>query len=367
MLLCLSCLTGCGSREDGTIDVNQEREAPEGNITEAVNGDRGKIDPQAAGMIEPGSGEDAGPEQLNVSIDITEHYITHKGDPSNLYHIDEDNVLWGCGSNKYGQLGQGTQDDGFHGDMVKIAENVVHVDYSQRGFTIFLTEDHKLYGMGNAARGAVKPYMNVDWSQPANWEHNTVTTPALLMGDVVYACCGRDDIVCMKEDGTVWTWGSVYPGYSITSPTKFFEKAVLVTGGWFNHAALLPNGMLWTWGYNNAGNCGVAGTGLVSKPTLAAEDVVMAWTDISIDGYPQPDADDIALAWTGKLKYTQYDSIEGYVEYGFYPFSLNNTVIQKSDGSYWVCGENVGTEEKTVSGEEAGYRVICTHEFYPCD
>lgn len=38
------------------------------------------------------------PAQLTVSLDITEHYVTHKGDPSNLYYIDEDNVLWGMGS-----------------------------------------------------------------------------------------------------------------------------------------------------------------------------------------------------------------------------------------------------------------------------
>lgn len=302
-------------------------------------------------------------EQLNVSLDITEHYITHKGDPSNLYHIDEDNVLWGCGRNNYGQLGQGTQDYDFYEDMIKIAEDVIHVDYSQRGFTIFLTEDHKLYGMGNAGRGGLLQYKEVDWSQPADGEQYTVTTPVLLMDDVVYACCGRDDIVCLKEDGTVWTWGTVYPGYFIERPKKLFEKVVLVTGGWYNHAALLPNGMVWTWGYNSVGNCGVADIGLVSGPTMVAEDVVMVWTDLIVDGYPQPDADDIAMAWTGRLTYTEYDNIAGY---DFYPFHLNNTVIQKADGSYWVCGENVGTEEKVVPGEEADYSAICTHEFHPC-
>ncbi|MCI8542330.1 MAG: hypothetical protein HFH95_03280 [Lachnospiraceae bacterium] len=45
---------------------------------------------------------------------------------------------------------------------------------------------------------------------------------------------------------------------------------------------------------------------------------------------------------------------------------MNNTVIQKADGSYWVCGENVGTEEKTVHGRETDYTVVCTHEFHPC-
>lgn len=93
------------------------------------------------------------------------------GDPSNLYQIDEDHVLWGCGRNNYGQLGQGTQDDGFHEGMVKIAENVVHVDYSQSGFVIFLTDDHKLYGIGNAGCGALQQYKTFDQDRYVNGEH----------------------------------------------------------------------------------------------------------------------------------------------------------------------------------------------------
>jgi alpha-tubulin suppressor-like RCC1 family protein len=64
--------------------------------------------------------------------------------------------LWGCGNNEYGQLGQGTRDDDFHEELVKIAEDVIHVDDSYNGsFAIFLAEDLKLYGMGNGAGGAL--------------------------------------------------------------------------------------------------------------------------------------------------------------------------------------------------------------------
>lgn len=92
---------------------------------------------------------------LPAQASIKAHYTTNIGDPSNLYQIDENGTLWGCGYNNYGQLGQGTQDDDFHEEMVKIAENVVHVDYSQSGFVIWLTEDKELYGCGMAAAGAL--------------------------------------------------------------------------------------------------------------------------------------------------------------------------------------------------------------------
>lgn len=303
-------------------------------------------------------------EQLIVSLDITEQYITHKGHPFNLYHIDENNILWGSGDNNYGQLGQGTQDKDFHEDMVKIAENVVHVDYSQNGFVIFLTEDHELYGMGNAGCGALLMYEEFNWEW--HWNGYAVTTPILLIEDVAYACCGRNDIVCLKEDGTVWTWGIVYNDILLSTPKKLLENAVLVTGGWYSHAALLQDGTVWTWGYNSAENCGVADVLVVNTPTKVAEDVVMVWTDLAVEVEdPQPDADDIAMAWTGRYKIAEYNTIAEYGDAGLK--HLQNTVIQKADGSYWVCGENVGTEEKEIPGVEGNYTIICTHEFHPCD
>lgn len=313
----------------------------------------------------------ADPEPLVVSLDIREQYITHNGSPNNLFYIDEDGVLWGSGYNEYGQLGQGTQDYEFHSEMVRIAENAVHVDYSQDGFVIFLTEDRKLYGMGNAGCGALQQYEEFDSEKYVNGEHYTVTTPILLIEDVVYACCGRDDIVCLKEDGTVWTWGTIIAEggssvYFLQKPEKILEDAVLVTGGWFNHAALLRDGTVWTWGYNMSGNCGVEDPAPIGEPTMVAEDVVMVWTDLEVGYDLEPGTEDAVMTWLGKQKYNmEYDGMAE--SEGVFPRHFNNTVIQKSDGSYWACGEDVGTEEKSVRGQEAYYTVICTHEFQPCN
>ena len=310
------------------------------------------------------------PIHEELVINIQDFYTTNAGDPSNLYYIDENNVLWGSGRNNCGQLGQGTQDYDFYEEMVKIAENVIHVDYSQTGFTIYLTEDHKLYGVGNAGGGALQQYDEFDWTRFVNGEHYYVGEPYLLMENVIYACCGRDDIACLTEDGAVWVWGTIYfrgapysyNAYFVEKPKKVLENAVLVTGGWFNHAALLQDGTVWTWGYNSAGNCGVADPDLVGDPTMVAEDVVMVWTNLEVGYDPLPDEEDITMVWTGRKKYNrEYDNIAGFD--GIYPMSLNNTVIRKSDGSYWVCGENVGTKEKVVHGAEADYSVICTYEF----
>lgn len=339
-------------------------DGPEADRAEPTEIGTDAAEPDGLGGFEPDA-----PKPLTVSLDIRKHYATHKGNPDNLFYIDGVNVLWGSGKNEYGQLGQGTQDYGFHDGMVKIAEDAVHVDYSQNGFVIFLTKDHELYGMGNAGCGALQQYEEFDWGRYTNGDHYTVTEPILLMEDVAYACCGRADIVCLKEDGTVWTWGTVYfeGGHVcyLQEPQKILEDAVLVTGGWFNHAALLRDGTVWTWGYNMSGNCGVEDLTPIGEPTMVAEDVVMVWTDLEVGNDSEPGAEEAAMAWVGKLKYNmKYDDIAEFK--GVFPRCFNNTVIQKSDGSYWVCGENVGTEEKTVHGQEGDYTVICNHEFQPC-
>lgn len=291
-----------------------------------------------------------------ISVDIENYYIRNTGDPSNLYYIDGDEVLWSCGRNDYGQLGNGTQDFEFHTEWEKVAENVIHVDFSQRGFTIFLTKDHELYGMGNASSGALQQYEEIDNLQFVNGEKYTVNTPCLLMENVIYARCGRDDIACLTESGEVWIWGtigyisdsSIESPYFECKPIKVLDDAVFITGGIYNHAALLSDGSVWTWGYNYSGNCGVEKKAIVTRPEKVAEDVIMVWT--------------------GSTKYN-IDCTDIAEFEGEYERMLENTIIQKRDGSYWICGANVGIKEKIlpVYYEVIDYSMICTHEFLPYD
>ncbi|MDE5866198.1 MAG: hypothetical protein K2H31_06325, partial [Lachnospiraceae bacterium] len=184
MLLLLFILSGCGNKDNHSVDNSQ-------SVVQnpMVQDKQIKTESQTE------------PVKLDVSVDITELYHTHVGDAGNLYFIDENNVLWGSGRNEYGQLGQGTQDYDFHDEAVKIAENVIDVDYSQKGFIIYLTKDNKLYGLGNAGCGALQQYQTFDGSKYVNDEHYCITEPYLLMEDVKYARCGRADVACLAQSG----------------------------------------------------------------------------------------------------------------------------------------------------------------------
>lgn len=180
----------------------------------------------------------------DISINIADHYITNTGDPGNLYSIDENNVLWGCGNNDWGQLAQGTRDYDVHNEKVKIAENVVHVDYSREGFAIYLTKDNKLYAFGHAGKGTEEFSKKYGYDKTAKLFDNNyyVDTPRLIMEDVRYARCGKFDIIAIKNDGSVWSWGTTnesmtFENYAVSfikKPEKILDNAVLVTGGTFH-------------------------------------------------------------------------------------------------------------------------------------
>lgn len=68
-----------------------------------------------------------------------------------------------------------------------------------KGFVIFLTNDHKLYGVGNAGSGALGQYEEFDWTRYTNGENYAETTPILLMEDVAYANCGRVIYIIMTR------------------------------------------------------------------------------------------------------------------------------------------------------------------------
>ena len=213
---------------------------------------------------------------------------------------------------------------------------------------VYLTEDNELYGVGNAGVGALQQFEDINREKYVNDEYWGVTTPYLLMENVIYARCGRSDIACITTEGEIWIWGTI--GYVAQRfyfepyPVKVLENAVLITGGLYNHAALLGDGSVWTWGYNYSGNCGVEGTNVVSTPTKVADDVIGVWT--------------------GNIKYNVdcYDISEFE---GIYERQYENTIIQKRDGSYWICGANVGDSEKILPlyYETMDYVMRCTHEF----
>lgn len=283
---------------------------------------------------------------------IEDYYMKSCGDQFNLYTIDEDGVLWGSGHNEYAQIGLGYADEEFHEQKSKIAEHVVHVDYSQKDFVVYLTEEGKLYGLGNDATYMLLQHTEMPVEDLAYPTKRYVTSPALLLEDVSYARCGRDDVVALKKDGTVWTWGMIWnyqsTGYCITMPQQILTDVKMITGGWFNHAALKEDGTLWTWGYNFSGNCGTDKATMIETPVQVAEDV--------------------QRVWTGLLNYSaKEDDITDMEEFG--NDYVDNTIIEKTDGTFYACGMGVGDKSVVLPQyyEVSELDTVCSSEFLLLD
>lgn len=283
---------------------------------------------------------------------IEDYYMKSCGDQFNLYTIDEDGVLWGSGHNEYAQIGLGYADEEFHEKKSKIAEHVVHVDYSQKDFVVYLTEEGKLYGLGNDSTYMLLQHTEMPVEDLAYPTKRYVTSPALLLEDVSYARCGRDDVVALKKDGTVWTWGMIWnyqsTGYCITMPQQILTDVKMITSGWFNHAALKEDGTLWTWGYNFSGNCGTDKATMIETPVQVAEDV--------------------QRVWTGLLNYSaKEDDITDMEEFG--NDYVDNTIIEKTDGTFYACGMGVGDKRVVLPQyyEVSELDTVCSSEFLPLD
>lgn len=283
---------------------------------------------------------------------IEDYYMKSCGDQFNLYTINEDGVLWGSGHNEYAQIGLGYADEEFHEEKSKIAEHVVHVDYSQKDFVVYLTEEGKLYGLGNDSTYMLLQHTEMPVEDLVYPTKRYVTSPALLLEDVSYARCGRDDVVALKKDGTVWTWGMIWnyqsTGYCITMPQQILTDVKMITGGWFNHAALKEDGTLWTWGYNFSGNCGTDKATMIETPVQVAEDV--------------------QRVWTGLLNYSaKEDDITDMEEFG--NDYVDNTIIEKTDGTFYACGMGVGDKSVVLPQyyEVSELDTVCSSEFLPLD
>lgn len=252
--------------------------------------------------------------ERGINLHYSNCYITDMKRGSNHYWIDENGALWGEGTSEYGQLGIIKKDVSVVGESVKIAENVIHVDFSGEYFVIYLTKDHELYGLGASPAGILTPFG--DWNFEVI-DLEVITKPVLLMKDVVYAKTGYTSIIALLENGDVYVLGNndhvMISNTKYIAPQKVMENVKYVTTYFHTYAAIDENNDLWAWGHNELGQCGIG----VYSTNVAS---------------PQKIMEDVECAWMGGIGFNTADMVKKY----------DNLVILKKDGSFLACGEGIG-------------------------
>ena len=274
-------------------------------------------------------------------------YITDRFTISNHYWIDEEGTLWGTGENNFYQLGINNIEDAngmgkSYSEPVKIAENVIHVDTSHNGyFVVYLTSDHKLYGLGANTRGVLLlPDINTD-KDYYDYKYAMTATPVLLMDHVVYASAGTESVAALTDNKEVYWWGSINDYNSTTDkiayvqspkPKLMVRNAKFIMNGHIHSIAVDESGALWTWGGNVWGECGVLPTDdCIDTPQKVSDNVAMAWPDIMTN-------------WQNRIPADKFPDSNPYLDFDY----ACTLFVLKTDGNFYACGVNLGDDVRTI-------------------
>ena len=186
-------------------------------------------------------------------------------DSSNSAVITADGQLYMCGSNHYGQLGIGSQDDlsAFEKPVPGLTD-VIAVDHNIDSSWAAITRDGQLYMWGYNGSGQLGDGTSTNAYSPVQPKFEEPVRIARV-------ACGRYHTVALSTDGQVYTWGSNSIGQlgnGNTTDSKIPVRIEIEGGkriskvyaGLWSTAALTEDGQLYMWGNNRYGQLGDGST-----------------------------------------------------------------------------------------------------------
>jgi Alpha-tubulin suppressor and related RCC1 domain-containing proteins len=189
------------------------------------------------------------------------------------FAIKADQSLWGWGSNYRGQLGNGMSGVNTKESLpIKIMEDVS--DVCTGGYhTLALKTDGSLWAWGSNSFGELGDGTQQDRSVPIE-----------IMDDVIAISAGSSSSFAIKSDGSLWAWGSNTYGdlgngisgedrYELM-PIQIAVDVAAISSGNHHSLALKNDGSLWTWGFNEFGQLGDGTRQRSSIPINILDEVV---------------------------------------------------------------------------------------------
>jgi hypothetical protein len=258
-------------------------------------------------------GESLEPQLINGLDGI----IAVQAGDSHSVALKKDGTVWTWGYNGSGQLGDGTTLRSSLPHKVAGVSNVKSIA-AGKGHTVVLKHDGTVLAWGANLSG-----------QSGNGDYNNCLSPTQVSGlqGVEAIAAGQFNTLALKKDGTVWSWGYNGNGQlgngesmkNARTPVQVagLDKVRAVAAGNSHVVALKQDGTIWAWGSNRASQLGRATTAYSSSPVqvtginniiditasvghtiaIAKNDTVWAWGDagtgqwgngISLDGSVTP-------------------------------------------------------------------------------
>ena len=172
------------------------------------------------------------------------------------YHtvaIKTDGSLWACGYNNYGQLGDGTTTQ--RNISVQVKENAsvsfedVKAVFAGGSHTVAIKNNGTLWAWGSNSYGQLGDGTTTNRSYPVQIKPDTTWKTA----SAAHSSYGRGHTEAITYNGELYTWGSGSSGPLATgsiSPVRVNSDTDWgsVSAGDTHIAAIKTDGSLWTWG-----------------------------------------------------------------------------------------------------------------------
>ena len=267
--------------------------------------------------------------------------------------IKSDGTLWSWGSNREGQLGDGSRND----SPVPVQEYSNSTDWSSVSLghyhTSAIKSDGTLWSWGNDTYGQLGDNSTIDSLVPVR-EYSNSTDWSSVDAGFYYTSA-------IKSDGTLWSWGrnesgQLGDGSTIDSavPVPEVRRSTdwsSVAAGQRHTAAIKSDGTLWSWGSNGYGQLG-DGSNNDSLVPVQEDSNSTEWSSVGAGYYHTSAIKSDGTLWSwGWNGYGQLgsNSIGGLVPIQEYSNSTDwssvgvgyfHTAAIKSDGTLWSWGKN---------------------------
>ena len=204
-----------------------------------------------------------------LMLAATSHTLAATASIAAGYHhtvaLKEDGSVWTWGSNIAGQLGDGTT-----------LGRTSPVQIMTKGSGVIKIAAGRFYSLALKEDGSVWAWGQNTWGQMGDGKESNRLSPVRVMppgSGVIKIMAGRDFILAIKTDGSLWAWGfndarqlgerladeASSNLYALRQPFRLMEPGsgiIAVASGKRNVIALKADGSVWGWGDNQWGQLG---------------------------------------------------------------------------------------------------------------
>lgn len=185
------------------------------------------------------------------------------GGTSHSVALKEDGTVWTWGSNQWGQLGNGTLESAATPIQVMGLSSVTAV--ASKGLhTLALLSNGKVKAWGSGEFGQLG---NGVYGSDDNHNrlYSRVPVDVAELTNITAIASGYSHSLALKEDRTVWAWGSGDSGVLGKGASEFeafpsqvpgLTDIIAIAGSTLNSLALKEDQTLWGWGDNHWGQLG---------------------------------------------------------------------------------------------------------------